>query len=198
MINVRRTIQFTLGEYQHILSVHARGLTGPEMWRLGDTQTRALKHRISEYTIRNQKGRCVYCEMILRPGTAIEHFAPKGLNPEFTFHPKNLFSACSCCNSSSVKGENPTLGIPSTSKYKNNNFLIVHPYIDNPDDHLKYKDPEKTIFDLPNCSAKGRNTINFFNWNSISGYADRMVVSRSRGIPLPINQLIQEISTYKP
>lgn len=199
MLNLHKNVTFSLSEYRHIQSIIAKGVSGPDMWKINNKKEKSIKHHISEFTIRNQKGRCVYCESILRKGdTAIEHFAPKEKNDNFTFHPKNLFSACGCCNAPVVKGRNDTISSnPKHPKYKKNNFSIVHPLFDNPDDHIKYKDADRTIFDLNACTQKGLDTINFFKWNTISAYLDRVNTANSRSIPIPINQLIQEISTYK-
>lgn len=199
MIKLYKAVTFSLQEFLHIQTIHAKRLPGPLMWVLNDKQTKSIKHHISEFTIRNQKGRCVYCECILRKGdTAIEHFAPKESHSEFTFHPKNLFSACGCCNSTSVKGRKDTISNnPKHPQYKKNTFNIVHPLFDNPDDHIKYKDVDRTLFDLNACTQKGRDTISFFGWNSHTAYMDRVSISKSRHVPIKINQLILEISTYK-
>lgn len=135
MLNLSDTITFSQSESQHIQDIFDLRLTGPKMWEKNDNQTRSIKNKISKFSIENQGGRCVYCESILRTGnTSIEHFAPKESHPEFTFHPKNLFSACGCCNSPSVKGRKDTvITMPTVDQYENNEFCIVHPILDNPD-----------------------------------------------------------------
>lgn len=199
MLNLYKSVTFSYKEYLHIQSIQTKGLSGPIMWGINDKQAKSIKHHISEFTLKNQKGRCVYCECILRKGdTSIEHFAPKESHREFTFHPKNLFSACGCCNSSSVKGRKDTISSsPKFMQYQKNYFSIIHPLLDNPDDHIKYKDPNKTILDWNACTQKGQKTILFFDWLTYPAYLDRVTISKTRHIPLNINLLIQEISTYK-
>lgn len=200
MLNIKRTIKFTKEEYQHILSLHANtniNKKGTTLWGDGKNATKAIKNRISVFTIRNQKGRCAYCETYLRPGTAIEHFAPKCRNIEFTFHPKNLFSACSCCNSPAIKGEKPTIIEPSNIKYRKNSFRIVHPYLDNPNEHIFFTDESRIVFDKTRCTQKGLDTITFFKWDSCNAIQQRTINEMSRTLPTDINALISEISTYR-
>lgn len=197
MLNIRKTVQFSLSEYRHIQFLHTQRFTGPDLWKAADSDTKSIKHHISTFTLKNQKCRCAYCESILRRGIAIEHFAPKSIHSEFTFHPKNLFTACSCCNSRIVKGDKDTVIKPKTSKYRKNHFSIVHPYLDNPDEHIFYVDDERRYFDKKRCTEKGLNTISFFEWDTYSALIDRSLVAESKKIPLDIYKLINEISTYK-
>ena len=200
MLNLSNTVTFSQEEENHIQAIYATGLSGPEMWKKNDEKTKAIKHKISEFTLSNQEGRCVYCESLLRKGeSAIEHFAPKKAHREFTFHPMNLFSACGCCNSTSVKGEKDTItSNPVSLQYEDNDFSIVHPLLDNPDDHIKFIDADRTIFDLAVCTQKGLDTIAFFDWNSYTSRIDRVNKAATKHIPLDLIRLIQDISTYKP
>lgn len=200
MLNLSESITFSEEEENHIQTLFDTGLSGPDMWKKNDTQSKSLKHRISKFTEFNQGVRCVYCECVLRKGIShIEHFAPKEKHREFTFHPMNLFAACGCCNSTSIKGRNDTIrSNPKSTHYEDNDFSIVHPLLDNPEDHIKYKDEDRIYFDLDACSQKGLDTITFFEWNSYSARLDRAYVAASRHIPLDLNQLIKDISTYKP
>lgn len=198
MIKIHKTIKFTLDEFRHIQTIISSGLDGPHMWRKNDNNTKNLKRRICDYYLRKQGCKCIYCESILKKGyLAIEHFVPKGLHKEFTFHPKNLFISCGACNSPAIKGEKETINSPFTSKYRKNTFKIVHPFLDNPDEHLFYKDERKTMFDLARCTPKGKATISFFEWDSINAFIDRERNARSRDIPLYMNKLILEISVYR-
>lgn len=200
MLNLSEAVTFSQEEENHIQGIYATGLSGPYMWKKNDEKTRAIKHKISVFTMQNQGVRCVYCESVLRNGIApIEHLAPKEKHREFTFHPQNLFAACGCCNSPIIKGRKDTISSnPKFLEYENNEFSIVHPLFDNPDDHIKYLDADRIMFDLNACSQKGVDTIDFFNWKSYSAYVDRVHTAATRHLSIDVNQLIQEISTYKP
>ena len=135
---------------------------------------------------------------MLREGDAhIDHIVPKAVHGEFTFEPFNLVSSCGSCNSKVKKGERETINLPSTSIYKNNSFLIVHPYFSNPDDHIKYKDADRIDFDKSRCSQEGKWTINLFKWETLPERNNRVSIARSRDLPIPALQDILRISTYK-
>lgn len=106
-------------------------------------------------------------------------------------------SSCSVCNAIANKGSKDTILAPKQGNYVNNNFTIVHPYLDDPDIHIKYQDPERILFDKALCTPKGLNTIDIFNWDTVNASTARTIIARSRNIPINIAQLILEISLYK-
>lgn len=197
MLNLNDPIHYTPKEKSHVENVLMP--MKKNGWKDQKDATKALKNRISEHTIIAQGGRCAYCESILMRGShAIEHIAPKGLYGEFCYEPYNLVTACSSCNSTSNKGENDTVKVPvNRSDYAANKFKIVHPYFDNPDDHFKYQDADKTMFDEPNCSPEALETIKMMNWNELWAYYQRVSVAKTRGLPINVLKLVGEISTYK-
>ena len=161
-------------------------------------ETNAIKHHISKHTIIAQGGRCAYCETVLAKGdVAIEHIAPKKHYGTFTFEPYNLVSSCTCCNAPVNKGQKKTIVDPAKSAYDQNTFSIVHPYFDNPDDHIRYKDAERTIIDEKNCTAKGKATIKLFNWDQRWAFYKRLEIAGRRRYPIDVLQLAVEIATYK-
>lgn len=197
MLNLNKPVQYTKEEQRHVDAVLKPLLS--DGWKDQKQKTHALKHDIDTYTIRAQGGRCAYCETILRKGAhAIDHIAPKGIYGEFCYEPFNLVNACSSCNSTSNKGEKDIIEAPADkNNYTNNRFTIVHPYFDNPDEHIKYEDDDKTIYDMPNCSRKGLETISTFHWDESWAYTQRVINAMTRDLPIDVAQLIMEISTYK-
>lgn len=168
-------------------------------WKNSLTKTNELKNRISTHTIIAQGGRCAYCETPLVKGAhAIEHIAPKGLYEVFCFEPYNLVTACTSCNSPGNKGENDTMKRPVNWRdYSANRFKIVHPYFDNPEDHFKYLDIEKTIFDTAKCSVRAQETIKMMHWDETWAFDQRVRNARTRDIPIEVLKLVGEIATYR-
>jgi uncharacterized protein (TIGR02646 family) len=160
-----------------------------------------VKSEISEKLLHNQALKCAYCERYLyakRP--EIDHFAHKGMFPRFSFNPTNLFYSCNHCNSSGMKGQKNTVAI-SHDRYHLVTFKIVHPYRDNPEDHIRFRDHDRIDLDVANCTYKGKRTIVFFKYHEIL-----MTMIRSRDLmldrlrPLSTGQeaeLIQECITYR-
>ena len=197
MLNLIDPIRYTTDEQSHVdLVLKPQKRLG---WYDKKNLTVALKNRISRHTIIAQGGRCAYCEAMLLGGAhAIEHIAPKGLYGEFCFEPYNLVTACSSCNSPSNKGEKDTVQRPvNWLNYTANRFKIVHPYFDNPDDHFKYLDADKTTFDLQNCSNEAIKTIEMFHWNTRWAYNQRVATAKIRGLSIDVLKIVEEIVTYK-
>lgn len=172
---------------------------GKDGWDDTTPVTKAIKHHISKHTIEAQGGRCAYCEKVLAKGDVeIEHIAPKKHYGEFIYEPYNLVSSCGCCNASVNKGQTKTIVDPvNKAAYEQNTFSIVHPYFDNPDDHIKYNDPERIYFNEDNCTEKGEATIKLFNWNEYWAIAKRFEIASTRNFPIDVLKLAAEIATYK-
>ena len=197
MLNLNDPIRYTPEEQAHVENVLKP--QQKEGWGDRKDKTKALKNRISTHTIIAQGGRCAYCEsMLLRGAHAIEHIAPKGLYGEFAFEPYNLVTACTSCNSTTNKGENDTVRHPvNRQDYAANKFVIVHPYFDNPEEHFKYLDDDKTVFDEPNCSTEARETIKMLHWNEMWAFNQRVAAARTRDLPGDVLALVGEIVTYR-
>lgn len=197
MLNLIDPIRYTPEENDHVVKVLEP--QKKDGWKDQKGKTVALKNRISSHTIIAQGGRCAYCESMLLGGAhAIEHIAPKGLYGEFCFEPYNLVTACNSCNSTSNKGEKDTLKRPvNLIDYTANRFKIVHPYFDDPNQHFKYLDEDKTVFDEPNCSDEAKETIKMFNWNTQWAYNQRVATARTKDLPTQVLKLVAEIVTYK-
>ena len=173
-------------------------LTIHNLWGLQDKMTNRIKHRISLRTLRNQDRRCAFYDAILLVGsTHIEHIVPKGLHGEYTFEPLNLVSSCASCNSPGKKGESETVRTPLATRYCDNQFLIVHPYLDNPEDHIKYKDDQRIELDYAKCSQKGKATVDLFDWDNLWAQNNRVAIARTRDFDKATLKEILAISTYK-
>lgn len=205
MLNLNNPVQYTQKELEHISSLMSRTspdgtlVSGPDMWKDGKTATKSLKRKISLHTINHQECRCAYCESLLSAGSvAIEHFAPKEHYRDFTFEPLNLTSACSRCNSTTIKGAKNTIKGTVKADYASNMFTIVHPYLcPNPDKEIVFTDDTRTTFDRAKCSKLGLATIDFFQWDNEDARLTRLKEAAIRNLPFNKAKLLMEITTYK-
>ncbi|MFR3215975.1 MAG: retron system putative HNH endonuclease [Dysgonomonas mossii] len=191
-LNPLSVIVLSNDELRHIHSIN-------NSWSDGSNPTKNIKNRISIHTLREQSCICAYCERVLCKGEVeIEHIADKGTYRQFTYESLNLVSACRSCNSTANKGTKPSIRTLN-AVYRNCVFLIVHPYFDNPDEHLFYSDENKIIYDIDRCTNKGKATINMFNWHEQWAIEFRANQARIRDFnyPIDIEIKIQEISIYK-
>lgn len=111
--------------------------------------------------IQNQK--CAWCTLNVGPlgrRTAHrDHVAPKAKHPKWTFLAKNLVIACEYCNGFAVKGDIDTVQALEDA-YDDCIFLVVHPYLDNPTDHLEFVDSESGFpIAIRSSTPKGGWTI---------------------------------------
>lgn len=162
---------------------------------------KSIKNELSKKLFANQGFKCVYCERYLVGlSPQIDHFAHKALYPQFTFTTINLFYSCDFCNSSSRKGQKPTIQNLHTY-YNSCDFKIVHPYFDDPDTEIKFQDADKIFFDWSNCTQKGKDTIEFFEFNdSIMTSIRSRTLTYERLQPILTveeRQLIQDSISYK-
>ena len=196
MLKLSNPIVFTKAEQDVISTVKASGKSGPDMWK--DDVLKPIKNTISQHTLEEQGCRCAFCEALLVKGTtAIEHIAPKGKHPKFTFEPLNLVSACGRCNSTAIKGQKETIIHPVNTDYSQNSFAIVHPRLDGLDVDIKFTDDTRIAFDKQNCSQKGLDTIAFFHWDDEDARLTRLLNANRANIPINIQQYAALVSTYK-
>lgn len=161
-----------------------------------------VKNEISKKLLLAHSPKCVYCDRyLLATGNQIDHFANKAAFPQFSFAVINLFNSCIYCNSSSRKGQKPTINVPFSNRYDQNHFSIVHPFFNNPDIEIVFKDADKIDYDWSNCSQIGKDTISFFGWGDTLMTMFRAKILRvERLYPLTSSEeiiLIQEIISYR-
>jgi len=162
-------------EQRDIGFVNLLNAQNPNKWRgelpsppfvHGDrTKRDNLKNEIKEKLLTLQGKHCIYCGARFRSNSDIqrEHILPKETYPIFTFEPYNLVLACWRCNGFDFKGTKDYAIRPvCITDYRQNNFLIVHPYLDNLFDHI---DTSSVVLQVVNNSEKGQYTINEFGLN---------------------------------
>lgn len=131
-----------------------------------------IKAEIRRQLLANQ-GKCAYCGLVFKNDgdKQIEHIAAKSdkrpkRHPEFTFTLKNLVLACPACNCSTNKGTQETISVKHRL-YSKCDFLIIHPYFDNPDDHYDWvRGRTQITIQVKNNSPKALASIKMFDLNS--------------------------------
>lgn len=115
----------------------------------GSEDLAPIRKTIRTFYRQEQSGICAYCKnnvsLVATDNAHIEHIAPKSLHLNFIFEPKNLCVVCADCNT--IKRNQEVLNqIPDTlprtfTRYprSSQSFRIVHPHIDNYDDHILIK-----------------------------------------------------------
>lgn len=148
--------------------------------------------------LHEQQCRCAYCERILSKGdVTIDHIAPKTEHWRFTYEPLNLVVSCKACNSPTLKASKETIDGEENPDYPLNAFIIVHPFLDEPDQHIFFQDSERTILDMPRCTKQGKATIEMFDWDNLTAQQDRVNIVNSRILPETVAQRIADIAIYK-
>ena len=136
-----------------------------KMWENTAGRPRRFKDALTTDLLEKQAHRCAYCcghLLGLQPHR--DHIAPKGVNlhPEFTFETRNLVLACYYCNSER-KGETDTIATKNAD-YSLCQFTIVHPILDEPQDHLQFIGHRADVLiQTVNGSLKGQTTIDLFD-----------------------------------
>lgn len=157
-----------------------------------------IKKSIMQHCLDIQRVKCVFCETLLEyGGVHIEHFAPKWKNKEFIYEPLNLSCSCPVCNGFMKKGKRLTIVGDAVMPYQNNQFKYVHPYLDNVDMEIRYRDPFHLYYDRNRCSQKGLRTIDMFHWDTLHArkkrFSNLLVRTTERGR----RKMIAEILDYK-
>lgn len=182
----------------------------PGGWDSKDDCVHNFKEEIKTKLWKNQGGKCAYCGLPLSDrNPEIDHIAPKGgpvrpFHPECTFLPINLVYACHHCNSPSCKGQKNTVS-NKTGSYRQWSFKLVHPYLDDPKDFFEIS-PLGTIMSLPKKNLgtndprrkKAEYTIEMFGLAKESTLIERAKQIYRERNPDYINDIVREISTYRP
>ena len=171
MLKLNRIIRYTSKEKKYLKFLKAEfggNFTG-KSWYDDNAKTQKLKSKISYLLHTNQKFRCAYCEkLLIRDKKEIDHIAPLHEFPQYCFTCINLVYACSNCNAVLKNQKKIITNRGNLQKnYKHNSFWIVHPYLDDPDLHIKYQDKDKVYLDLPSCSVWGIKTIDIFDLDGL-------------------------------
>lgn len=194
----------------HLTFVEHRQLIAHKPWKGkwdSDHETIvSIKAKIRAQLLTNQNC-CAYCGMPFKgeKDKQIEHIAPKAKfrQPQFTFTLQNLVLACVYCNNLIVKGSKPTIEPPVNRSYKKCNFIIVHPYFDDPIIHYDWADDgDKILIQVRNNSDKGRASIKMFELDSAGMSEMRAAISSiaklkaAKPISLADESLVNETLDY--
>lgn len=148
---------------------HIASLKPPmgQTWDKPVARTKVLKAKVRGQLDATQRS-CAYCGLELGGTSAgeIEHIAAKGQqrHPEFTYTENNLVLACNFCNGPKKKFQQETIRTKNTV-YANCDFLIVHPYLHNPDIHYLWVDNAKRIV-IQSNSPEATASIQMFGLDS--------------------------------
>lgn len=186
-----------------------------ESWDINDTYMQGIKDKIKCKLWQLQNGLCVYCMSKINPTQKHgefsgdidcndtidalpydgdrEHIAPKSVDPEFMFLPMNLALACTTCNK--IKNAIPVI-VHKRNVYENCTFSIVHPYLDNVEDHIIF---DEEVF-IEYKTREGEYTIRIFGLSNLhytSMRADRILADINTTTARRSN-LFQRIQLYRP
>ena len=124
-----------------------------------------VKNDLSRKLLWNKLYKCAYCERyLIGLSPEIDHFVHKGTFVQFTFNATNVFYSCRECNSSSRKGQKPTIS-NNPDRYDRCDFIVIHPFIHNVETEIIYSDPDRIDFDIVASTPLGRDTIAFFRFD---------------------------------
>lgn len=126
-----------------------------------------FKRIVASHAALVQEGRCAWCNLLtgvdVRRSPERDHIAPKARYPRWTFVAQNVLMACESCNGPRIKGQRDPVEI-AADEYESTTFLIVHPYRDDPADHLVYNGP--ALLFVTGLTPKGIAKIDFFKLDS--------------------------------
>lgn len=165
----------------------------------------AIKSKIRQQLEAAQE-RCSFCGLKLG-GTSkgeIEHIAAKAhwRHPEFTFTLYNLTLSCHWCNFPEKKGTKETIQA-KRKVYSKSEFLLVHPYFDDPDDHYEWTDNQvEILIQVKNNSPKGSFSIAMFKLDTLEMNEQRAAQVRydelkaTYPIPIQDEQLVNQTMDF--
>lgn len=135
-------------------------------WTYTNGDPREFKDNLTLQMLTNQSSRCAYCgRKLTERKPHRDHIAPRESHPEFTFIPLNLVLACFCCNTE-CKGASDTVSAKSAD-YSKCSFSIIHPFLDDPADHIQFTGGEDAILvQVVAGSSKGTATVTMFRLDS--------------------------------
>lgn len=140
-------------------------------WKTRTTAVKELK-RLVRADLRQQQGdRCWYCGLKFRESSPdIDHIAPKGIHPQWTFSPVNFVLSCKVCNQDLKKGYDPIAVVDVD--YSQCSFRFVHPHLDDPSRHIKFCGHRLSIL-VVSLTPKGRETVSLFKLDSAERTKER-------------------------
>ncbi|APV39844.1 hypothetical protein PFAS1_10980 [Pseudomonas frederiksbergensis] len=161
----------------------------PSRW---DGQTKAVKKfkdEVLKQGLAIQEQKCAWCTLNVgtlgRRTAHRDHIAPKAKYPQWTFFAKNLIIACEYCNGFAVKGEINTVS-KVEDVYENCIFHVVHPYLDDPSDHLEFLGDSPLSVTIRSRTPKGLWTIDKLQLDTAGATMER---AKDRLLEMYMNDL---------
>ncbi len=149
-------------------------------WTRQTKVVKEFKSTTMKHGMAIQDGKCVWCTLAMgekgHRTAHRDHIAPKKLYPEWTFVPLNIAISCEYCNGFSVKVDLDTVAT-NAAIYKDVQFHLVHPYLDDPAEHFKfaYGPAGKAGVSISSDTAKGKWTIKNLKLDS-----DALTIERAK------------------
>ena len=174
-------------------------------WKSRSRDMESIKGKIRlDLNIIQSNNKCAYCGLDLREtsGPEIEHIAPKGekpdgtvLYPQFMYEPYNLVFACHRCNCDNKKVYDSIQTVDDD--YTQCEFKIIHPYFDEPSDHLDWVDNRTKIL-IIGKSPKGIETIKLFKLDEEQHSIARAKIKRYQELLLTKreNRIVEDVLNY--
>jgi hypothetical protein len=148
---------------------------------------KAFKKSVKDHGMDTQDKKCVWCEAKIgksgRRTAHRDHIAPKHIYEQWTFVPKNIAMSCEFCNGFEIKKDLDTINL-SAAVYEDCTFLIVHPYIDDPDEHIGYDEGNDPVL-MVGLSDKGLWTIEKMELDGTAATGRRAIDKVFKDIGLP-------------
>ncbi|QWP75919.1 hypothetical protein J5226_20280 [Lysobacter sp. K5869] len=120
----------------------------PDRWDGKTKIVTTFKRTVKRRGLEIQKNRCAWCTLPVgargRRSMHRDHIAPKRKHPTWTFRSQNIVISCEFCNGFNVKKDLETVKTKHRS-YAKCDFFLVHPYFDNPPDHLEFVSTDREM-----------------------------------------------------
>lgn len=201
MINMTSSIIFNTTIQTYLNSLNNPSKIEHDSWSHYDNfnNMKAVKRTIKVQLLKLQNKRCAYCMQKIDTRSFFdgerEHFADKVTYPLFTFEEKNLLLSCITCNKGLKKRYN-TIIAPHNVNYSLCNFNIVHPILDNVDDHICFQKHSVIKHKTP----KGLATIRLFSLHDHFLTEERekeiLLKEKQESLPFRIKKMIQKVKNY--
>lgn len=163
---ILRAVSYLEDEKEYLVSLQPHS---KKTWKVQTNRMKSLKGNILSQLVALSKLSyhlryevCSYCGCVLNltSGSEIDHVANQSRYPQFIFTELNLVLSCHFCNSPSKKGQKNTVN-SQHNDYSQCQFKIVHPYLDDPDEHYDWLDESEGVI-IQSKSEKGKESIKMF------------------------------------
>lgn len=155
-----------------VISQRLTAANATARWEANTGNYKRLKEDLTEKLLKEQDGRCAYCGCRLFGRPHRDHIAPKSPYYQWTYLPENLVLTCAPCNVDQ-KGSYDSVAIQGAT-YAATTFKFVHPYFDDPKQHIRFVGHRlEILISTVNSSPKGRETIELFDLTNVHRAKER-------------------------